>query len=629
MPVRQLTWYRGLPRGGKISPLGKVVLPLTRKGHLRGGNRARESVAPLAQSQDRQRIRVLISAAVVALVTCVAYVNTLHNPFFFDDDLTILKNPTIQSLFPLSVVLSPPAGGSPVQSRPFVNLSFALNHAIGGTNTFGYHLVNLGIHLLAALTLMGIVRRTLAETEPCRPLAGSAVGLSCAIATIWAVHPLDTEAITYVTQRTESLAGFLYLATLYGVIRGAHSERPVPWYVLAVAASALGMASKETMVTAPVVVMAFDAVFLSGSVRKAWRQRKSLYVSLALTWLVLVYDLASNGLARSTGAGFGGEMTVWQYAQTQCWAILHYLRLAVIPHPLVLDYGEWTARSAADIVPGAVVVAVLLAGTAIALVWLPWLGFLGVWFFAILAPTSSVVPLPAQTVAEKRMYLPLAAVVTAVIVLSYLGWRWLTTSWAARGGYPRRLASWAPPVVAAAIVCSLVPLTRSRNRAYSNPVTIWRDTVKERPLNQRAQYNLGMALVQADRIPEALECFRTAVTLRPWDAAANGNLAVALVQLDKPEEALPYMRAAVNLKPEDEEAQKALVRLLFQLGHRDEAVASARAYLGRFPELPAANALYASVLVRTGHAPEGVQYLERAHRLAARGSTGVGSQTIP
>jgi hypothetical protein len=358
----------------------------------------------------------------------VAYVNTLHNPFFFDDDLTILKNPTIQSLFPLSVVLSPPAGGSPVQSRPFVNLSFALNYAIGGTNTFGYHLANLGIHLLAALTLMGIVRRTLAETEPCRPLADSAVGLSCAIATIWAVHPLDTEAITYVTQRTESLAGLLYLATLYGVIRGAHSERPVPWYVLAVAASALGMASKETMVTAPVVVMAFDGVFLSGSVRKAWRQRKSLYAGLALTWLVLVYDLASNGLARSTGAGFGGEMTVWQYAETQCWAILHYLRLAVIPHPLVLDYGEWTARSAADIVPGAVVVAVLLAGTAIALVRLPWLGFLGVWFFAILAPTSSVVPLPAQTVAEKRMYLPLAAVVTAVIVLSYLGWRWLTRS---------------------------------------------------------------------------------------------------------------------------------------------------------------------------------------------------------
>ena len=487
--------------------------------------------------------------------------NSLHNPFFFDDDLAILKNPTIRSLVPLSVVLSPPADGSPVQSRPLVNLSFALNYALGGTNPIGYHLANIGIHLLAALTLMGIVRRTLAETEPCRPLAGSALWLSCAIATIWAVHPLATEAVTYMTQRTESMVGLFYLVTLYGVIRGARSERPARWYSLAVTASALGMASKEIMVTAPVVVLAFDAVFLSGSVRKALRRRASLYAGLSLSWLVLAYDLATNGLARSTGAGFGGEMTVWQYAQTQCWAILHYLRLAVIPHPLVLDYGEWTAHSAAAIVPGAVVVAVLLAGTAIALVRLPWLGFLGVWFFAILAPTSSVVPLPAQTVAEKRMYLPLAAVVTAVIVLSYLGWRRLTRSWAARGGYLRRLTSWAPPVAAAAIVCFLVPLTRSRNQAYSNPVTIWRDTVKERPLNQRAQYNLGMALVQADRIPEALECFRTAVTLRPWDAAANGNLAEALVQLGRPAEALPYMRTAVSLKPEDENAQKALVRL--------------------------------------------------------------------
>lgn len=600
--------------------------PLARKGRLRGRNRAQGLVAPLAQSQDRQRVGVLISAAVMVLVTCVAYMNSLHNPFFFDDDLTILKNPTIRSLLPLSVVLSPPADGSPVQSRPLVNLSFALNYALGGTNTFGYHLVNVGIHLLAALTLMGIVRRTLAETEPCRPLAGSALWLSCAIATIWAVHPLATEAVTYMTQRTESMVGLFYFVTLYGVIRGAHTERPTRWNALAVAASALGMASKEVMVTAPVVVLAYDAVFLSGSIRKALRRRGSLYAGLALTWLVLAYDLASNGLARSTGAGFGGEMTVWQYAQTQCWAILHYLRLVVIPHPLVLDYGEWTARSAAAIVPGAVVVAVLLAGTALALVRLPWLGFLGVWFFAILAPTSSVVPLPAQTVAEKRMYLPLAAVVTVVIVLSYLGWRWLTRSWAARGGYLRRLASWAPVAAAAAIVCFLVPLTRSRNRAYSNPVTIWRDTVRERPLNQRAQYNLGMALVQADRIPEALECFRTAVTLRPWDAAANGNLAEALVQLGRPTEALPYMRTAVSLKPDDENAQKALVRLFLLLGHLDEAVASARVYLDRFPDLAASNVLYASVLARTGHVVEGLRYLERARRLAAPGAAGVGSQ---
>ncbi len=580
-------------------------------------------------SRDRQPLRVWIAAGIVVLATCVAYLNSLHNPFIFDDELAILKNPTIRSLLPLSVVLSPPSGGSPVQSRPFVNLSFAINYALGGTDPFGYHVVNVAIHLLAALVLFGLVRRTLAETLSCRSLAGAATGLACAIATIWAVHPLATEAVTYVTQRTESVVGLLYLVTLYGVVRGARSERQARWYALAVAASALGMASKENMVSAPLVALAYDAVFLSGSVRKALRTRGSLYAGLASTWLVLGYDLVSNGFARSTGAGFLGTMTVWQYARTQCWAILHYLRLAALPHPLVLDYGDWTAHSAAEIVPGAAAVAAMLVGTVVAVRRAPWLGFLGIFFFAVLAPSSSIVPLAAQTVAEKRMYLPLAAVVTAAVVLGYLAWRRLTGPWAARGGPLRTLAAWAPAVAAAAAVCALVPLTRSRNEAYSNPVTIWRDTVRAVPRNERAQYNLGMAFVQADRISEASESFRAAVTLRPWDPAANGNLAVALEKLGRPAEALPYMRAAVHLKPEDEEAQKALVSLLFQLGLPDEAVTSARAYLGTFPQLPTANALYASALARTGHVTEGLQYLERARRLAARGGASLGARPVP
>lgn len=590
----------------------------------KGNKRVRRRLAPpVAASSDRP-LGVYVAAAVVVLATCVAYANSIHNPFLFDDGLAILGNPTIRSLWPLSAVLSPPAGGSPVQSRPFVNLSFAVNYATGGTNPLGYHLVNIAIHLFAALALMGIVRRTLAETAPCRPLADAATQLSCAVATIWAVHPLTTEPVTYVTQRTESLVGLFFLLTLYAVIRSATSDRPRRWFGLAIAACALGMASKENMVAAPIVALAYDAVFLSGSVRAAWRRRGPLYTGLAATWLMLGYDLLRYGFSRSSSAGFGGAMTVWQYGTTQCWAILHYLRLAFVPHPLVLDYGEWTARSAAEIVPGAVVVTALVVGTLIALARLPWLGFLGLWFFAILAPTSSVLPVPAETVAEKRMYLPLAAVVSAVVILVYLAWRRLDERSTGRQRSWLRPARWLPAAAAASVVCGLIVLTRNRNDTYSNPVTIWRETTNEVPRNERAQYNLGMALVREDRVAEASECFRAAVKLNPWDAAANGNLAEALLQLGRPTEALPYLRTAVGLKPDDDGAQKALVRLLFQMGRSDEAVASAKEFLGRLPDYPPANALYASALARTGHVQEGAQYLERARRLANRARSGAG-----
>lgn len=589
------------------------------------GNRARRADAEESPRLERSRTHTLISGLLVVVAVGVAYANSLRCPFFFDDDLTIIQNPTIRALRPLSVVLSPPGEGSPVQGRPLVNLSFAVNYAVGGTAVLGYHLFNLGVHTLAALILMAVVRRTLTGSERCRRLAGAATGISATVALIWAVHPLVTEPVTYLTQRTESMVGLFYLLTLYLVIRGAQSDKPARWFGLATLACALGMASKEVMVTAPVVILAYDAIFLSGSVREAVRRRRGLYLGLAATWSVLGYILITTGFARGSSAGFGGRLTAWQYGRTQCWAILRYLRLALVPHPLVVDYGEWIAGSARDIVPGAAAILILVAATLVALAKAPGFGFLGIWFFVILSPTSSVIPLVGQTVAEKRMYLPLAAVVTAVFIGLHLAWRRVTGAGEEAPGRPRKWRRWAPAVAVAGIACALVAMTRDRNRDYSDALTLWQDTARKVPHNERAQYNLGLALVAAGRTADALEPFRTAAALMPNHLPAQFNAAEALVRLGRPTEALPYLRAlqaGVASKPADEEAQQALVRLLFRLGRRDEAVASARSFVDTFPALASSNSLYGSVLSRTGHALEGLQYLERARRLAASDRAG-------
>ena len=180
--------------------------------------------------------RVLLILAAGAL----AYGGGLSAPFVFDDRGTIIDNHTIEDLGSRAVLSAPHE--TPTAGRPVANVSFALNYAFGGRDVRGYHAVNIAIHLLCGAVIFGIVRRA-------QPSANSAL----AIAAIWTLHPLNSEAVNYVTQRTESLMALFYLLTLYCAVR-AHQSKAARgrWEVAAITACALGMGSKEAMATAPV-----------------------------------------------------------------------------------------------------------------------------------------------------------------------------------------------------------------------------------------------------------------------------------------------------------------------------------------------------------------------------------------
>jgi len=381
-----------------------------------------------------------------------AYHNSFSGPFIYDDAPAILDNRSIRHLWPLTAALNPPHGeGLTVEGRPVLNLSLAINHPFGGTSVTGYHAANLSIHLLAGLVLFGIVRRTLAGRDPdCARFAAAAVAL------IWLVHPLQTEAVTYVIQRAESLMGLFYLLTLYCFLRStsptgssawvaeaskAFGARPrtgpetlgafrypsqsIRWDWLSVVCRLLGMATKEVMVTAPVMVSFYDRTFVAGSFREAWRRRWRYYCSLAATWVPLVLLVASTGGNRSGSSGFGAGVSWTAYLMTQFEAILTYLRLAIWPDPLVFEYGTfWTTPARA--LPAAAIVLALAIATVWALVRRPALGFLGFWFFGILAPTS-LTPGTTQMIVEHRMYLPLAALIVVFVLgteaLTRRGWK--------------------------------------------------------------------------------------------------------------------------------------------------------------------------------------------------------------
>jgi protein O-mannosyl-transferase len=507
----------------------------------RGGPTIVEAV-PNGYSSSRW---TLLALGLIALTAIAAYSNSFSGVFILDDIPQIVDNLHIRRLWPIRPVLFPPISHSNmVGGRPVVNFTLAVNYAFGGAKPWGYHAANLAIHILAAWLLWGIVRRT---------LAAPATLLATTIALIWAVHPLQTESITYVIQRSEALMGLFFLLTLYCFIRGAESNRPIYWNIVAAAACALGMATKEVMVTAPAIVLLYDRTYLAGSFREAWRRRRGLYSVLAATWLIVPALLLSTGFYGGT-TGFAVKGFTWQsYLLTESAVLAYYLRLAFWPVGLCLDYGWLPARSLSEVFVPASLIAGLLALTVWALTRRPAWGFLGAWFFVILAPTSSVVPIQ-DAAFEHRMYLPLAAVATcAVLGVFFLG-RQLVD----RKMLSLPTARFVGVSLTLAVVVLFAILTFSRNVDYSNVVLIYESTVAAAPHNKRAQGNLGAVLIEHGRYAEAVEPCRKAIyeNIVPDQtnkmfllgfAKAYANLGVALLGSGQSDEAIPYLQQALEL----------------------------------------------------------------------------------
>jgi Tfp pilus assembly protein PilF len=484
----------------------------------------------------------------------VVYANSLSAPFIWDDFGSITENPDVRSLWPLGRALSSP-GGQTVDGRPVVSLSLAVNYAVGGYAVRGYHVFNLVLHVLSALLLYGIVRRTLGGPRLRDRYGPAADGLALAAAALWTVHPLLTEAVVYVIQRTELLMAFFYLLTLWCVIRGAAAARPGLWYAGAVVACALGMGSKEVMVSAPLVVLLYDRIFLAPSLGQALRRRAGLYLGLAATWAVLV-GLAVRDGRFTIHVTQVSDLSPIAYATTQLGVVAHYLRLAFWPRPLMLDY-EWPIASGLRAVawPGALL-AVLGVATLWALVRRPALGFLGVVFFVLLAPSSSFVPIPTEVAAERRMYLPLAAVVVLAVVV---GWTLLRR-------WPRVAAA-----LAAVLVLALGRETLLRNRDYRSEAAIWATVVAARPESPRANQNLAAALWKAGKYRESMPFFTVAVRAHPGAAEAHFNLANDLYRQQKFEEAAMHYTIAVLAMPGFARGHTNLGSALLGMGRLDEA----------------------------------------------------------
>ena len=394
-----------------------------------------------------------------------------------------------------------------LQSRPVVNLSFALDYAVDGLDPLPYHLTNLAIHVLAGLALFGVVRRTLLLPRLRDRFGQASTPLALAVALLWAVHPLQTESVTYVVQRYESMMGLFYLLAVYGLIRCGSSTHPYGWGAVTVAATLLALGSKEVAVSLPIMILLYDRVLLAGSFAESgvgdggctwacWRPGSSLPSCNS-------GGSAPLGRLRATGV-------VVRVCPQPTRRNLHYLRLVFWPHPLVLDYG-WLPAQDRRRDPAGSDCRCRCFGHRLCLLAMAGLGALG--GMVLPDPGADVQRHAAGRPGIRASHVPAAGAVVTGLVMG--GYRWRADGSSAAGGFLVRARAWLGCVPGRPSSSCLAHLTFQRNQDYqSDLVDLAGHGRAKVPNNPRAHNNLGTPWPAADRSTRP-----SPITKRPWKSS--------------------------------------------------------------------------------------------------------------
>lgn len=358
----------------------------------------------------------LIAFGVIAVMTFIAYSNTFNASFHFDDNPSIVENPSIKrlTLDNLKTLI--------LGQRPVVSLSLLLNYQLGGLNVVGYHIFNIGCHVITGYMVYLFIVWTLNMPSLVTRFGHRAKRMGLFGALLFAVHPIQTEAVTYIITRSEILTALFYLATFLLFIRSVKTGK-FRYALAASVTSLLSMGSKQWAVTLPAMLMLYDFLFLSDRKIKPVLLRWLTYVLIALPWIEIYYTTPLAASSGNTSFGFNVNTTTgitpWTYLLTSCNVIWTYIRLLVLPISQNLDYDYPVAKTLLEFPTllsflghAAVIAAAFILYKKKGELLLP---FCVAWFYITLSPTQSFVPI-IDVIFEHRAYFPSIGFFFAFIV---------------------------------------------------------------------------------------------------------------------------------------------------------------------------------------------------------------------
>ena len=479
--------------------------------------------------------------ALAAVGVAFSYANGLRGTFVMDDVAEIVDNESIRTLWPPWV---PMFEGGRLAHRPLPYFTFALNHAIHGLELPGYHAVNIGLHCLNGVLMGLIVTLVLRLAGWRQPPRIPAEWVGAAAACLWLVHPLQTQAVTYIYQRIEILGATAIFATVACFLLGENSRHGPAWHGLAVGSCLLGSLCKETVIAAPVLVLLCDWIVLRTHVTTLVTKRLPLYAGLFASWPLVftIVAVQADRYPESNGLGYGPLA----YLANQPAIILWYLRLAVWPTKLCFDYGWPVYQTWHHLVPWCVLVGSSLAVAMYFGIRRHVSALPALMFFTLLAPTSSLIPCN-ELCTEHRMYAPLAPLCAALAFAIARGVERL--AWGVEWLRPASRRAAAFGLVVAALVVPMTAATAGRNACYESRLSLRIDTVLKAPSNPRAHRMLACELADLGRPKDALPFLRNAIELQPRYPLAYVTLGQVFEPLGQTDRAIDAYARAAELDP--------------------------------------------------------------------------------
>ena len=585
-----------------------------------------------------------IHVACLVLLIVVIYANTLNAPFQWDESDFIVNNPIIKDLHYFT---SPSTAKGFELYSSFINryigyLTFALNYRIHGLSVTGYHIVNIAIHIANSILVYFLVLLTFRGSgtwdqgsgtwdqgpETRFPIPGSQSpvpgsqspvpdpwSLSPKLvaffsAAIFAVHPLQTEAVTYVFQRFASLAAFFYLLSLVFYIKarmgnrqwaignGTDSKNVMPssritFLLISLVSAVLAMKTKENAFTLPLVIVLYEFCFFSDSPSPIAPRQSSLVsrflylVPILLTLLIVPLTLMSlAGTHQIDPGSYGAKVfSKDEYLFTQFRVIVTYLRLFFFPVGQNLDYDYPVFKSFLN--PQVILSFLFLSALFGLGLWLilaknrrpspiahsplpgasrplRLMGFGILWFFITLSVESSIIPLP-MLIDEYRMYLPSAGLIISAVTGFFLLVRLILSRFTI---HDLRFTV----VLLVFAIVSLSVATHLRNAVWGDSISLWEDTAEKSPNKPRAHYNLGNFYKSLNMPDKAMEQYLVALKLKPDDPDTHNNLGLVYFSLNMPDKAIEQYLAALKLRPEDSDAHNNLGLVYYSLNMPDKAI---------------------------------------------------------
>jgi hypothetical protein len=519
--------------------------------------RARREQAKESSLPSRA-LRMALGLAVGALAVLV-YVNGLDNPFVYDDRDTVLLNPSLVDLSNVRFILLYNL------FRPAVNVSYAIDRAFWGFASFGFHVTNVGLHVIVVVLFYGWCTRALEDARATSARDGATWPAFFAAAA-YAVHPMMTEAAGYVSGRSEVLCAAGYLAALTLARRAILTGSRLTG-AASLAAGLVALAAKETAVSLPLVLMAYDAWVLAPDEPSRARFRRRLW-RVYLPCLIVLAIAALFRLRTLFAANAAAQRGPLENLLTQAIVIWRYVGLLIVPIGQTIMHRVRFVASPLDPV-GLLALAAVIA-VAAAAVWLrrraPLVAVGIVWFVAAVAPSSSIVPL-REGMAEHRIYLASGGLFLAFAA-----------------GLARPLAgSVAVRVVCSAALAVCAMLTVQRNRVWAEPTTLWAEAAAKAPDMWEPHYAYADSLRDAQQCDRAIGEYQKVIQLRPGHRDALTNLGICLGQAGQAQEAEAALRQALAIDPSWARGYTNLAALAITQGQHERARDYYLEALGRDP----------------------------------------------